>query len=219
MDELKKNNRFKNAVKSAVTIGNDADKADKEVLKEFTGGSGTINGHEYVDLGLSVKWATCNVGAGSPGDYGNHYAWGETSTKSEYTRSNSKTFERDYGYIGGNASTDAARANWGGTWRLPTEAEFDELIKKCTWEWTTQGGHYGYLVTGRNGNSIFLPAAGWRYGLPSSLSNADANGHYWSSTPISVTQFAYGLAFCYNGSRDMGWNFRDEGLSVRPVSE
>uniref|UniRef100_UPI0025B2398C PEGA domain-containing protein n=2 Tax=uncultured Muribaculum sp. TaxID=1918613 RepID=UPI0025B2398C len=84
----------------------------------------TINGHEYVDLGLSVKWAACNVGASSPEDYGNYYAWGETATKAEYTESNSKTYGKTMGDISGNPQYDAARANWGGTWRLPTKAEF-----------------------------------------------------------------------------------------------
>ncbi|MCD8303544.1 MAG: hypothetical protein LUC86_01770, partial [Prevotellaceae bacterium] len=126
--------------------------------------SGYINGHEYVDLGLSVKWATCNVGGSYPSVYGDYYAWGETSTKSSYDEDNCKTYNVSMGSIAGNSSYDAARANWGGTWRLPTADEIDELIDKCDWEWTTRGGHAGYKVTGPNGNSIFLPAAGWRYG-------------------------------------------------------
>ena len=87
------------------------------------------NGHEWVDLGLSVKWATCNVGASRPEQYGNYYAWGETTTKSEYTRDNSKTMYKNLGDISGNAQYDAARANWGGSWRMPRKAEFDELRK------------------------------------------------------------------------------------------
>ena len=125
--------------------------------------SGTINGHEWVDLGLSVKWATCNVGASKPSDYGNYYAWGETKTKPTYTEENSKTYGKSsYNYdIGGKSSVDAARANWGGTWRLPTMAECQELVDKCTWTPTTQGGSNGCRVSGPNGNSIFLPAAGF----------------------------------------------------------
>lgn len=101
-----------------------------------------INGHEYVDLGLpsGLKWATCNVGANSPSEYGDYYAWGETTTKTSYTYENSKTYNKKIGDIGGNASYDAARANWGGTWRMPTKEEFDELLNKCTCTWTTQGG-------------------------------------------------------------------------------
>ena len=176
----------------------------------------TINGHEYVDLGLSVKWAACNVGASSPEDYGNYYAWGETATKAEYTQANSKTYGKDIGDISGNPQYDAARANWGGTWRLPTNAEFDELRNKCKWEWTTQGGKEGYRVIGPNGNSVFLPAAGWRSG--SSLSYADTNGVYWSSSPSSSTDSAYSLYF-YSGNRSTHWLYRYYGFPVRPVSE
>ena len=184
---------------------------------------GNINGHAYVDLGLSVKWATCNVGASSPSDYGNYYAWGETTTKSTYTDDNSKTYgnssyNRD---IGGNASLDAARANWGGTRRLPTEAEFQELIDNCTWTWTTQGGHNGYKVTskkkGYEGRSIFLPAAGWRYG--SSLNFAGEGGYYWSSSPDgSDSEFARYLNFS-SSRHDTYWGRRSYGRSVRPVSD
>ncbi len=181
--------------------------------------TGYINGHEYVDLGLpsGLKWATCNVGASSPSGYGNYYAWGETSTKSEYTKSNSKTHgNSSYGNIGGNYSTDAARANWGGTWRLPTKAEYEELLNKCTWTWTTQGGHNGYKVKGPNGNTIFLPAAGNRFGT--SLNGAGVWGHYWISTPDSDSTVAYDLHFG-SSHRFVAWNRRDEGFSVRPVSE
>ena len=180
----------------------------------------SINGHAYVDLGLSVKWATCNVGANSPSDYGNYYAWGEILTKSTYTEDNSKTYgnsayNRD---IGGDSSLDAARANWGGTWRLPTEAEFQELLDNCTWKWTTQGGHNGYKVTSKkNGNSIFLPAAGWR--LDSSLNYAVESGYYWSSSPGgSDSNLACNLNFLSSGS-DTDWYNRYIGRSVRPVSE
>ncbi|MDE5782942.1 MAG: hypothetical protein K2H97_01275 [Prevotella sp.] len=181
--------------------------------------SGMINGHEYVDLGLpsGVKWATCNVGASSPSDYGNYYAWGETTPKSEYTEENCKTWEKCIGDISGNPEYDAARANWGGSWRLPSKAEFEELRDKCTWTWTTQGGHNGYKVTGPNGNSIFFPAVGDRY--ESSLHRAGDDGNYWSSTPDeSDTQFAYRLYF-FSSLRSVCWDFRDDGFSVRPVSE
>ncbi len=175
-----------------------------------------VNGHEYVDLGLSVKWATCNVGASSPSGYGNYYAWGETTTKSEYTTGNSVTRGKNMSDISGNSRYDAARANWGGTWRLPTKAEIEELINNCTWEWTSQNGVNGYKVTGPNGNSIFLPAAGYRYG--SSLFSAGSYGDYWSSTPSSYTGYAY---YLYFGSSNFGWDDSDRyyGLSVRPVTE
>ena len=179
---------------------------------------GTINGHEWVDLGLSVKWATCNVGASSPSAYGNYYAWGETRTKSEYDEENSKTYHnKSMGDIAGNPNYDAARANWGSSWRLPTQAEFQELRNNCTWAWTSQGGHNGYKVTGKNGNSIFLPAAGWRYG--SSLNYAGEGGYYWSSTPNgSDSPHAYYLSFG-SGRHSVGWSSHDDGFAVRPVSE
>ena len=189
-----------------------------ETEVKSTASSGTINGHEYVDLGLSVKWATCNVGASSPSGYGNYYAWGETSTKSTYTEENSKTYgNSSYNYdIGGNSSTDAARANWGGTWRLPTKAEFQELLDKCTWTWTTQGDHKGYRVTGPNGNSIFLPAAGYR---GESLGNVGSDGYYWTSSPNgSYSNYAYNLVF-YSGYHGVSSNYRIWGHTVRPVSE
>ncbi len=194
---------------------------DKEIV------TFTINGHEYVDLGLSVKWATCNVGASNPEDYGNYYAWGETSTKETYDEDNCPTYGlsisqlQSQGYIDseGNLTSqyDAARANWGGTWRLPTEAELEELNNKCTWKWTTQNGVNGYKVTGPNGNSIFLPAAGGRIG--SSLYDAGEGGFYWSSTPHeSLSNFACSLFF-YSSELYVDYIFRHDGLSVRPVSE
>ncbi len=181
--------------------------------------SNKINGHEFVDLGLpsGLKWATCNIGANRPEEYGNYYLWGETSTKSSYTEDNSKTYGKNMGDISGNASYDAARANWGSTWRLPTEAEFEELLNKCTWMWTTQGGKNGYKITGPNGNSIFLPAAGYRYGT--SLYNVGEYGGCWSSTPNeSNTLSAYYLNF-NSGNHYTTWYYRYYGRSVRPVSE
>ncbi len=176
-----------------------------------------VNGHEYVDLGLSVKWATCNVGASKPEDYGNYYAWGETTTKYSYTESNSKTYGKSMRDIAGNSSYDAARANWGGSWRMPTKVEMQELIDKCNWKWTTQNGVKGYKVTGPNGNSIFLPAAGGRYG--SSLYDAGSYGYYWSSTPYESGSYdAYSLDFDSSG-HDMVNDDRSFGQSVRPVLE
>ena len=178
----------------------------------------SVNGHEYVDLGLSVKWATCNVGASSPEDYGNYYAWGETVTKSSY--GDSKTYGKSsYNYdIGGNSSLDAARANWGGTWRLPTKAEAQELKDKCSWTWTTQGGKKGYKVTGPSGRSIFLPAAGFRHA--SLLSRAGSDGFYWTSTPCEGSaESTYFLGFA-DSYRDVIWGgLRFYGSSVRPVSK
>ena len=181
--------------------------------------TGTHAGHEYVDLGLSVMWATCNVGANTPEEYGNYYAWGETSTKSKYRSSTCKTWERSMSDIGGNSSYDAARANWGGSWRLPTKSECNELVNNCTRQWTTQNGVKGMLFTSkRNGNSIFLPAAGWRGGT--STYYAGGGGYYWSSTPYeSNSQDAYFLCFLSGGSASTDWSYRDIGRTVRPVVE
>ena len=190
----------------------------------------TINSHEWVDLGLSVKWATQNVGADSPSDYGGYYAWGETRTKSSYDWSNCFDCLDSTGdswgiyKIGGKTSIsptsghDTARENWGGTWRMPTDAEFDELCNKCTWTRTSQGGHKGYKVTGPNGNSIFLPAAGWRYG--SDTLYVGEYGDYWSSTlSSSYSYYARYLYFSSSGRRYTDDSYRSVGRSVRPVAE
>ena len=181
--------------------------------------TGTINGNTYVDLGLSVKWATCNVGANSPEDYGDYYAWGETSTKSRYDEYNCETYGKSIGDIGGT-SRDVAHVKWGGSWRMPTWTEFEELLNKgnCTWGWTTLNGKKGYKVTSRkNGNSIFLPAAGHSCG--SSSYSEGLIGDYWSSTPDeSSTLLACRLFF----NRDNHRTFVDGrifGFSVRPVAE
>jgi hypothetical protein len=191
--------------------------------------------HEYVDLGLSVKWATCNVGATKPEEYGDYFAWGETQPKSIYDFSTYKycngsetTLSKynnssSYGTVDNKTtldlSDDAARANWGGSWRMPTKAEQDELRNNCTWTWTTQNGVKGYKVTSKsNGKSIFLPAAGRRSG--SSLNSAGSEGNYWSSSLLMdfpyYTFCAYMLGF---ESSDVDWHyvFRDCGQSVRPV--
>ena len=181
--------------------------------------SHTINGHEYVDLGLpsGLKWATCNVGAENPEDYGNYYAWGETSTKSEITEENSLTYGKSMSDISGNITYDVARKEWGSSWRLPTKKELEELESKCKWQWTTINGKNGYKVTGPNGNSIFLPAAGCRYG--SSLDYAGEYGYFWSSAPLeSNDDSAYYLYF-NSSHRNVDWCYRYFGQSVRPVSE
>ncbi len=178
---------------------------------------GMINGHQYVDLGLSsgLKWATCNVGADSPEDYGNYYAWGETETKAEYTEDNSVTYGQQLNDISGNAQYDAAAANWGGSWRMPTRDEIKELMYNCSWTPETQNGVDGFKVTGNNGNYIFIPASGYRDG---SSSYIYGECYYWSSTPHQYSNdYSYILYSDYEyQSEDM--NYRYRGLTIRPVS-
>ena len=198
-------------------------------------GYGLENGYEYVDLGLSVKWATCNVGATKSEDYGDYFAWGETQPKSTYNWSTYKwcngsyntltkyCTNSDYGTYDGKSTLeladDAARAKWGGSWRMPTKEEQDELRDNCTWEWTTQNGVEGYKVTskkkGYTKNSIFLPAAGYRY--DSSLDLAGSYGRYRSSSLYADYPYeAYYLSFD-SGYVDWFYSNRLYGFSVRPV--
>ena len=177
-----------------------------------------------VDLGLSVKWASCNVGASLPEEYGDYFAWGEVKPKSSYTESNSVTYGlststlKSRGIIDsdGNltAAYDAATVNWGGGWRMPTLAEVEELIDECTWEWTTYKNVNGYRVTGPNANSIFLPAAGFYDGIV--FYDTYYYDHYWSATCNSDSNFAYDFFFESDGY--VSYNSRRYyGYPTRPV--
>lgn len=186
------------------------------------GGTSTVK-PEYVDLGLpsGTKWATFNVGATTPEEYGNYYAWGEITTKNEYSHENSVTYRESMTDISGNATYDVARANWGGSWRMPTRTEMEELKDNCTWTWTTQNGVNGMKVTGTNGNSIFLPAAG-RY--EDSRRDLDGEcGIYWGSTPDQTSNFeaimiSFGKDIAFNADYfRVEWSFRYYGHPVRPV--
>jgi hypothetical protein len=170
------------------------------------------NNHEYVDLGLpsGLRWATCNVGAENPWEYGCYYAWGEVNAKSEYTEENSLTYGVELGDISGNPEYDAAAANWGSEWRMPTSVEFEELINNCTWTWTVQNEVNGYLVTGPNGNSIFMPDTGCN----GSIDEETPVGYYWSSTPVG-NNFANCLVIG-DGVYIMEFG-RYNGCSIRPV--
>lgn len=179
------------------------------------GGVGKHQGREYVDLGLSVKWATCNVGAGSPVEYGDYFAWGETSPKTKYEEINCKTYCKPIRYISGKAQYDVAKAKWGGEWRMPTKEEMDELLNECEWTWEMKDGVKGCRVTGPNGNSIFLPAAGNRNGT--SLSNAGFSGSYWSSTHGEYEDYDACYLYFHSGVHYKSYNLRDNGQSVRPV--
>lgn len=197
----------------------------------FTTKKEVIATPEYVDLGLSVKWATFNVGATKPEEYGDYFAWGETEPKEVYDWSTYKwcngsettltkyCTSSSYGTVDNKKtlelSDDAAYANWGGDWRMPTDADFYELHHKCTWTWTTQNGVNGYKVTGTNGNSIFLPAAGFRVG--SSLYNAGSNGDYWSSS-LFTNASRNGEYWTFDSDGVYTGNYyRYNGRSIRPV--
>ncbi len=189
---------------------------------------------EYaVDLGLSVKWASMNVGASKPEDYGDYFAWGEITPKTTYDwstytlcKGSSTTMTKycnknSYGTVDNKTklelTDDAAYANWGGTWRMPTLDELYEVNNECTWTSTTQNSVKGYLVTGPNGNSIFLPVAG-SYG-GTGLNKVGSNGYYWSSSiNTSNASNAMGLYF-YNGYRSGFNSGRCSGRTIRPVTE
>ena len=180
-----------------------------------------ISTQKKVDLGLRVCWAGWNVGAISPEGYGNYYAWGETTTKSDYNVKNYQYYnDRGYVYISRNISGtlyDVARTQWGGSWRLPTKAEFEELINRCTWTWTTYNNVNGYKVTGPNGNSIFLPAAGRRNGTE--LDYRGSRCCYWSASMYGhCSDYAHNLYF-NDGNHDWTLDHRCNGLSVRPVCD
>ena len=175
---------------------------------------------EAIDLGLSVKWASHNVGASSPEEYGGYYAWGETEEKEVYNKDTYAYYNSRIGYIyiGDNISGteyDVARVKWGGSWRMPTLDEIYELLENCSWEWTTYKGVNGRLITGSNGNSIFLPAAGLR--LREDLYHVGSVGYYWSGKH-DVGDQARDLEF-HLGHWYGFWQLPYEGVTVRPVTE
>ena len=182
--------------------------ADVTLYAQWNDGA---NGHEYVDLGLSVKWATNNVGASSSIARGDYYAWGETETKSTYASNNY------YIWAGSDlpSSYDVASAKMGGNWRMPTQKEMKELRDNCDWTWTTTvNGEKGYLVKSKkNGYSIFLPAAGYREGT--GLYKANEMGCYWSKSSDNRS-YAYGMQFNV-GELNVYQCSPYQGYSVRAV--
>ena len=210
---------------------------------DYTGGSGDDNpsggstGYKtcpdnkhphMIDLGLpsGTLWACCNVGASKPEEYGNYYAWGETSPKSVYSWSTYKwcsglydtqtkyCTKSSYGSVDNkttlDSSDDAATVNWGTPWCMPSSAQIDELLQ-CSSSWTSQGGVKGRKFNGKNGGTLFLPAAGERF------EETWNGGGYWSS---SLDKYSPSYAYCLGFDEDMaGWNssIRACGRSVRPV--
>jgi hypothetical protein len=206
---------------------------DGNVISEAEVEQDTIG--DWVDLGLpsGLLWATRNVGASSPEDYGDYFAWGETSPKSMF---NWDTYI--YGYYDGSnvhltkyntesywgpvdnltilqPGDDAATANWGNGARMPTKEEWQELRDHCTSTWTTQNGVNGRLFTGPNGNSLFLPAAGYRW--DDELGSAGYDGDYWSSSLYTDYPYYAWSFYFYPGNYHMNSGDRYYGYSVRPV--
>ena len=167
-----------------------------------------------VDMGLSVKWAKCNLGARAAEESGYYFAWGETAPKNTYVLENSLTAEASLSSIAGDAQYDAATANWGEGACLPTQNEMSELVNNCTTEWTELNGIKGRLLTSKiNGNTLFLPAPGCRG--DASLFLEGQGGYYWGANA-----YADGLAYSLDLSgiffgRD--WSCRDYGHTIRPV--
>lgn len=188
----------------------------------------TQNSVQAVDLGLSVNWASCNIGAEFPEDYGDYYAYGEITTKLNYS---SKTCAIDdfplselknQGIIDSDnnltASYDAATTKWGDSWRMPTFTEIEELVNKCTWSQSEQKGVSGYKITGPNGKSIFLPAAGNRRG--ENLYYRGEAGYYWSATYLEMLggNGAYSLSFL-DGEWGSAPGYHYFGCPIRPVKD
>lgn len=192
--------------------------------------------HEYVDLGLpsGTLWATCNIGANSPEGYGDYFAWGETEPKDYYDWSTYKWCNGSYktlnkycksylyGYKGFvdnktelDLEDDAAYVNWGLSWRMPTTDQLQELIENSVWRWTQRNGVNGQLVTGPNGKSLFLPAAGCLN--DSSLNDVDSCGYYWTSTISNGASFG-GTRLRFDSEYvDGASGQRSYGFPVRPV--
>lgn len=191
--------------------------------------TGSLNGHDWVDLGLSsgLKWATCNVGASVPEEFGDYYSWGEIEPKEEYTSINSLTYKVSFrklkksGIIDDSGiltkEHDVASVNWGEQWRMPTIEEYGELIDECTWNFASFNGVNGYLVTGPNKKNIFLPAAAFQQG--NTIENIGDFGDYWSSTVVTeLSGVSYSLGY---SSKSYGRRryARYAGRTIRPVTD
>ena len=192
------------------------------ILGKENGSQGGQDTHEAVDLGLpsGTKWASCNVGATKPEEYGGYYAWGETEEKEVYDESTYNYYQNgEYVNLGSDISGtkyDVARQKWGGNWCMPTKDDIKELLDNCTREFITFNGENGTKFTSKiNGNSIFLPAAGYRWN--GGLYLAGEDGYYWSSTQDpDYSDGACHLGF-YSGGAYWSYIDRSNGQSVRPV--
>lgn len=186
--------------------------------------SGETNGHKWVDLGLpsGLKWATCNVGTDKVDQDGDLYAWGQVTTFLDKDSKKNKMSTEKTADIDGYSTYDAARAVWGGTWRLPKKKDFDELLENCTCEWTRIGRRNGMKLTSKiNGNYIFLPASGYSgnntdyYGIAYDINKY---GRYWTSTPARPNYDSYYLNISETNIY-VSENDRNKGLYIRPVTK
>lgn len=195
----------------------------KNLLEKTVPTTGMANGHEWVDLGLSVKWATCNIGAKHPTDKGDFFAWGETEAKDFYSEDTYKlkSFWGGYKKIGNNiASTkyDAASVQWKGLWRMPTKEEMQELIDSCSWQWTKINGTIGCFISG-NSNNIFLP---YTEAMSGKGTLGISSGSYWTDslnydTFTGCMSYVWGLIFGSDFKLLDGLINRLNGHLIRPV--
>lgn len=180
---------------------------------------GKTNGHEWVDLGLpsGIRWATCNVDATQPTQPGKLYAWGEITTKTSYTQENGKHYKKNVDDFSGNKENDVATAKWGKGWRMPTKAEFDELLHYCYWKYVQKGGRWGAEITSSfNNKSIFLPVTGYKEG--SKHTDASGNGMYWTATPYKDQWNTGAHDYHFGGALgEMGVSERSYGYAIRAV--
>ncbi|MBR5061197.1 MAG: hypothetical protein IKX24_03545 [Prevotella sp.] len=197
--------------------------ADVTYVIDHVLGKGHASTPQAIDLGLpsGTKWASCNVGATKPEEYGGYYAWGETEEKEVYNWSTyihcdgSSSTCHDLGSDISGTEYDVAHVKWGGDWVMPTLDDIKELRDNCISEWTTVNGVNGRKFTGPNGNSIFLPAAGYRWN--GDLDDAAGGGYYWSSTQDPSTSYLACFLGFYSGDAKWYRRSRDCGQSVRPV--
>ena len=197
------------------TQGNQLQVQEPEVkINTTVADTDSIENIEYtwIDLGLSVKWATCNIGASTPEEYGDYFAWGEIENDEQYNK-NSYTCKTNRSQL--DSTQDAATAQWKHPWRMPTNAEMQELKDKCKWLWLKVNGVYGYKVVGDNGNSIFLPANGYYMNKNNIYQGTD--GFYWSSN-ISKISSDEAYSFEFDSSNFSSFSrSRYHGMGIRAV--
>lgn len=191
---------------------------------------GYVNGHGYIDLGLpsGTLWATCNIGASHPEEYGNYYAWGETVIKDKYSYKESKLGGVHIDKINGIKNYDAASYEWGSEWELPSEVELIELIKYCDFKEIAIQNVKGILLTGKNGKNIFIPKGGvcdygenkpWGIGEKCQLWTGTANYKYHGNDYPGHPDDFYSTAFNHFAGhvKEIGPHFRGEGMTIRPI--